>query len=181
MRRTIFLSILLLMVLIVWGGSYYLFPPQKEEGTSNYEKPGIYAKKVHLKGRDKGNLSWEISADNLNIDLNYRKFLFEGNIDGKVYRDNKVSLHIKTGKAEVDRDKKIMKIPDRLYFETEDGYVGVAEEGVWYFDTGEFVSTKGRVRFEKKGEFKAEADIFRFDSKEGKADFEGNVVIEVLY
>ena len=104
-------------------------------------------------------------------------------------RDGSITIEIYGGFEEIggncivvkDRDKKIMKIPDRLYFETEDGYVGEAREGVWYFDTGEFVSTKGRVRFEKRGEFKAEADIFRFDSKEGKADFEGNVVIEVLY
>lgn len=182
MRKIIFLGIIVFLVLGLWGTSYYFVPSEGEiVRSSSQEKAGIYAKKVYLKGRSEGNLSWEISSYKLNIDLLYKHFLFEEEVQGKVYRDDKLSLYIKTSKAEIDREKNVLKIPSELYFETEDGFRGRAPEGIWYFDSGVFVSTKGRVKFEKIGEFKAESDIFKFDTHKGRAEFEGNVVIEAFY
>ena len=181
MKRIIFIGLLVLLGLIVWGASYYFVPLEKEVENVSSEKAGIYAEKVYLKGRNEGSLSWEVSADKLNIDLLYKHFVFEGDVKGKVYRDKNLSLLITANKAEIDRDKNILKIPTELYFETEDGFKGIAPEGIWYFDSGIFMSTKGRVKFEKVGEFKAEADMFRFDTNKGKAEFEGNVVIETYY
>ncbi|MGC9002788.1 MAG: hypothetical protein ACP5J9_07545 [Dictyoglomus sp.] len=181
MKRIILLGIFILVGLVAWGTRYYFVPLEKEVSNTNLEKAGIYAEKVYLKGRSEGNLSWEVSADNLNIDLNYKHFVFEGDVKGKVYRDKKLSLLIITKRAEIDRDKNILKIPTELHFETEDGFKGIAPEGIWYFDAGIFMSTKGRVKFEKVGEFKAEADMFVFDTNKGKAEFEGNVVIETYY
>jgi len=181
MRKIIFLGIIVFLVLGLWGASYYFIPSEKEIVSNNSkEKPGIYANKVYLRGRSEGNLSWEISANKLNIDLLYKHFIFEEDVQGKVYRDDKLSLYIKTFKAEIDRDKNVLKIPSELYFETEDGFRGRAPEGTWYFDSGVFVSTKGRVKFEKVGEFEAESDIFKFDTRKGRAEFEGNVVIEAF-
>ncbi|HOP95244.1 MAG TPA: hypothetical protein PL130_05700 [Dictyoglomaceae bacterium] len=182
MKRTLIAGILIFVFLVLWGASYYVFPPENVvETPTKLQKPGVFATKTHFKGRDQGNLSWEISSDKLNIDISYKHFTFEGNVEGKVFRNNKLSLKVKSEKMEIDTDKEILKIPTKLSFTTEDGFVGEAPQGVWYFDSGEFISENGRVTFEKIGEFKAEADIFRFSTQEGRADFEGNVVIETSF
>lgn len=182
MRKIIILGVIILLALILWGATYYLAPVEKEaERNTLQEKAGIFAKGVYLRGRSEGNLSWEISSDKLSIDLGYKHFVFEEKVQGRVYRDKNLSLYIKTEKAEIDKDKNVLKIPGELYFETEDGFRGEAPEGIWYFDSGIFVSTKGRVKFEKIGEFSAKSDIFRFYTREGRAEFEGNVAIEAFY
>lgn len=180
MRGIISLGIVFLILLIGWGLSSILSKPIE----INIPKPlshgevGIFAKEVFLKGREEGDTSWEIRADNLEIDLQYKYFKFEGETEGKVYRGKKLSIDIKGNSAELDLEKGILEFPKGVEFSTEDGYRGHAPYAIWDINLKEFVCSKGRIKFEKMGEFKAEADFFRFSTKEGFATFEGNVIIE---
>ncbi|PMQ01950.1 MAG: hypothetical protein CBR30_02870 [Dictyoglomus sp. NZ13-RE01] len=179
MNKVISLGVLLVLILTGWGLSALLSKPiDLDIPNVSHEEAGVFGKNVILRGREEGNISWEIKADDLKIDLSYKNFYFKGNIEGKVYRGEKLSIDVKGDSAEINMDKGVLVFPKGVDFQTEDGYKGTAPYAVWYMSTKEFICSKGRVKFEKIGEFKAEADFFRFSSKEGIAVFEGNVVIE---
>lgn len=180
MRGAIYLGIGFLILLIGWGLSSLLSKPIEVDIPIPLvqEEAGIFAKEVFLKGREEGDDTWEIRADNLKIDLQYKYFKFEGRVEGKVYREKKLSIDVWGDLAEFDVEKGILKFPKGVSFLTEDGYKGIAPYGVWYINLREFICANGRVKFEKIGEFKAEADFFKFSTKDGIATFEGNVIIE---
>lgn len=180
MRKIISLGIFFILILLGWGLSSLLSKPIEINIpiSSSQEEAGIFAKEVFLKGREEGNTSWEIRANKLKIDLQYKYFFFEGNIEGKVYREKKLSIDVKGDSAELDMEQGMLTFPKGVNFTTEDGYRGFSPHAVWYINTKEFICSKGRVRFEKIGEFKAEANYFRFSAKEGIATFEGDVIIE---
>ncbi len=180
MRGIISLGIIFLILLIGWGLSSILSKPIEINIPKplSHEEVGIFAKEIFLKGREEGNASWEIKADNLKIDLQYKYFKFEGNVEGKVYREKKLSIDVKGDLAELNIEEGVLKFPKGVEFSTEDGYRGNAPYAVWDINLKEFICSKGRIKFEKIGEFKAEADFFRFSTKEGFATFEGNVIIE---
>lgn len=180
MRGIIFLGAIFLILLIGWGLSSLLSKPIEIDipKSLTQSEAGIFAKEVFLKGREEGNNSWEIRADSLKIDLQYKYFRFEGRVEGKVYREKKLSIDVKGDVAELNIEQGILKFPKGVNFFTEDGYRGFAPYGVWYINLREFICSNGRIKFEKIGEFKAEADFFKFSTKEGIATFEGNVIIE---
>ncbi|MGB9856853.1 MAG: hypothetical protein ACPLKX_01740 [Dictyoglomaceae bacterium] len=179
MKKIISLGIFFILMLLGWGISSLLSKPiEIDIPTSSIRETGVFAKDVVLKGREEGNISWEIRSENLSIDLQYKNFSFKGNVEGKVYRGKKLSIDVRGEEAKIDMDQGILTFPKGVEFRTEDGYRGFAPYGVWYINTKEFICSNGRVKFEKIGEFKAEAGYFHFSAKEGIATFEGNVLIE---
>jgi lipopolysaccharide assembly outer membrane protein LptD (OstA) len=171
MRKILSLGLIFIFILIGWGLSSFLSKPIDLNIPVSIQEAGIFAEEIFLKG-------WEIRAKKLKADLQYKHFYFEGGIEGKVYRKEALSIDVKSDSAELDMENSILTFKKGVNFSTEDGYRGFAPYGVWYINTKEFICSNGRVKFEKIGEFTAEADYFRFSVKEGIATFEGNVVIE---